>query len=233
MKDENLISSESTEIDIKNKTIETAFNSGLGDLIDTISSKYNLNNLDEKLSMPIPIEQLPLSNRNVEVSSDVQDVLGALTKIINDPTTPIEVPFCLLGSSDKLTDYRGLYKDINNLEKTKVTADPDKFNSAVNEACKNKTYKTLVLGHTHPKLSEIESKEVLTTKLSTELKEKYNIKEVGLNLSLQDLYSLQWLHDSLGNEIDTMLGVLLYSGDLVLVELKNNKFQLIKTRSTN
>lgn len=232
MSDENINQLEQTEDkETKLRAINTVKNSGFEDLLNQVSSELNLNSTDQKLEIPIPVEKLPESDKKFTISNKVSDFLGALTEIINDPDNrlSVEVPFCLSGSNDKLDTASTLYKDFHALETKKVDFDAEKFSGAINRAIKSDKIDTFVLCHTHPLLSGEDMKDVVTTKISSELKTKYGIKKAGYNFSLQDLYGLQWLQENFGKKIRVSLGVLLPNGRLALAEIDNNKFKLIKT----
>ncbi|MBU1132704.1 hypothetical protein KKG08_00320 [Patescibacteria group bacterium] len=234
MDNENLPSQEIEDENGKRNTIETAINSGLGDLITQVSAEHNLNTLDEKLGMPVPIELLPISDRQISVSPDVQNLLDALTEIINDPNKKIsvEIPFCLMGSDNNLDNAVTLHKDFYKLKSTEVIPDSEKFSNAIYKVINSDTLETFALCHTHPKLSDLDMQDVLTTKISLETKEKFGIKRAGFNLSLQDLYVLQWLHENFGDKTDLVEGVLIPNGNLILIEIKNDRFQLIRSEKS-
>lgn len=86
-----------------------------------------------------------------------------------------------------------------------------------------------ILGHTHPNISEDEKSQTLANQISEEIKEKYGIKEPGLNISLQDLYQLVYFQEAVKSWVKKdskiYLTLLMYDGTMEAISIEDGKIK--------
>lgn len=226
MPDESLNTNEPVELDETQKnTLDIATKTGLEDLITDISIEFNLATFDEKSDIPVPVKMVPLSEHEITTTDSVNDTLKNLLEMANNSEHSLEVPFAIIGKSGELNSVEMLFDDDALLENTIAFTNPDKLGDVYNKILKSEDLDTLVVSHTHPKVPEQIKEKTLTHKMPQKLKAKYGIKDAGLNLSLQDLYQLESLHEQIGDKVNVLLGVLMYNGDLILVERTKEGFR--------
>lgn len=221
--------------DLRDTTVEIAKASGLSEVIDEISKVQNLLDFESQSNIPIPLERIGNTGQTITVSSTPSETLGVLVEMINEEETALEYPFLLTGTSSdgsmSLTDISLLYSSTQVLQSRVVDVDSQLLGNAVNKA--NDSGRNIyVIGHTHPKVSEAERSKTLTSNLSEDVKFKYEIKEVGLNLSLQDLYQLVYFQEALKGKIPegskVYLTVLMYDGTFEAISVEDNRFKRTK-----
>ena len=69
------------------------------------------------------------------------------------------------------------------------------------ELVSNSNYNVISIGHTHGNVSEEKKQNSLTSQLSPDISEKYAIRDVGLNISVADI----WQHEAF-KQIASQLG---------------------------
>lgn len=229
MSDEFIKNSEPyTANETQRATLKIAEKTGLGDLISDIADEFSLEDFDAQSEIPIPLEMIPYREVEVNLNDSVKETLGLLVESANDSEQPLEIPFALIGNSNELDRVHMLFNNFESLDSKTVSVNPDKLGSLYQQVLTNEELDTLVVSHTHPKVSDSVQESVLTYKISEDLKNKYGIKEVGLNLSLQDLYQLEALHEQIGSKVNVLLGVLMYDGNLVLVQRTEEGYRRIR-----
>lgn len=217
--------------DLRDTTIEIAKASGLGEVIDEISKVQNLLDFESQSDIPIPTEKIGVTGETLLVSDTLSETLGVLVEMINEEETALEYPFLLTGTATEgnmsLADISLLYSSPQGLQGRVVQVDSQLLGNAVNKA-KELGRNIYVIGHTHPKVSGTEKSKTLTSKLSEDVKSKYGIKDVGLNLSLQDLYQLVYFQKALKGNVPegskVYLTVLMYDGTLEAISVEDNRF---------
>jgi hypothetical protein len=225
-------------LELKDFTIETCYNSGLGELIDDIVREQELLTFEDKSSIPIPVESLEEGSLEIEIKPEISDIISAYTEIINNPETALEFPFLLSGKQSprgEITTFSPLYSNIENLKNKEILmSDYSKELSKKVSESKKQDQDILVLGHTHPKPTKQNSETLLTNKLSPQIKEKYHIKELGLNLSLQDLYQLAYFEQAIKGTVKegtkAMMCVIMFNGDSTYLYIEDGKFKKAKIK---
>ncbi len=221
--------------DLRDTTVEIANASGLGEIIDEISNEQNLSDFESQSNIPIPLEKISATGQTLTVTSTPSETLDVFVEMINENETALEYPFLLTATSNdsniSLTDISLLYSSSQVLQSRVVEVDSQLLGNAVNKA--NELGRNIyVIGHTHPKVSENEKNNTLTSRLSEDIKNKYGIKDVGLNLSLQDLYQLVSFQEVLKGRIPEVskvyLTVLMYDGTLEAISIEDNRFKRTK-----
>jgi hypothetical protein len=219
-------------IDLKDKTFQIATDSGLGELIEDISNIYNLTNFDSQSDIPIPIDKIKETSQTIMISGNPSEFLGTLTDMINDEETAFEFPFLLTGvhntQGTTISEFTQLNSQQQKLQNKVVDINPELLGEAVGKAnsLKRNVY---IIAHTHPNIPDEERNKTLTKQLPQDIKDKYNIKDVGLNLSLQDLYQLISFQEALRGRISEdakgYLSVLMYDGTFEAISEENGKFK--------
>lgn len=222
--------------DLRDTTVEIAKASGLGVIIDEISKEQNLFDFESQSNIPIPLEKIGDTGQTFMVSSTPSEILDVFVEMINEKETALEYPFLLTGTANddtiSLVDISLLYSNSQVLQSRVVYVDSQLLGNTVNNA--NESGRNIyVIGHTHPKVSEDEKNKTLTSKVSEEIKNKYGIKDVGLNLSLQDLYQLVYFQEALKGKIPegskVYLTVLMYDGTFEAISIEDGRFKRTKT----
>ncbi|MDD3474788.1 MAG: hypothetical protein PHP08_02705 [Candidatus Dojkabacteria bacterium] len=227
-----------SNIDLKDLTIETCYNSGLGNLIDDIIKDQELLTFEDKSSIPIPPKLLEEGSIELSTKFDVKDNSDALIEIINEEKTALEFPFLISGiqkETVELTKFKMLYGSIENLKNSEVKMSEYSrylYNGIIKAKKNNEDI--LVLGHTHPKPGEEITTTALTNKITPSIKEEYKIRELGLNFSLQDLYQLVYFEQAIKGTAKegtkAMINVLMFNGDSVYVYIEDGKFKRAKIK---
>ncbi len=220
------------DIDLKDYTLQIATDSGFGELIRDISNRNNLINFEAQSNIPIPVEKIEETGQTIMASEKSSEFLGILTEMINEEETAVEFPFLLTGTHDihgiTISEFTQLNSHQQELQNRVVNINPELLGDAVSKAntLKRNVY---IIGHTHPNIPEEEKSKTLTNQLQEDIKEKYGIKEVGLNLSIQDLYQLISFKEALKGRITEdskiYLSVLMYDGTLVAISVEEGKFK--------
>lgn len=223
-------------IELTDHTIELCYNSSFGELINQVSKEHDLLTFKDKSSIPIPTKKLEQGNIALDIGQQVKDATNAYTEIINEPKSALEFPFLITGKkngSNNITNLAMLYDDSKNLNNNIVKMSnysKELYKEVVNA---NKQSRDIyILGHTHPKPSEESKSGLLTEKLSLEIKQKYGIKELGLNLSLQDLYQLVYFEQALQGTVKKgsliMICIAMFDGSVTYIYVEDGKFKKAK-----
>ena len=94
----------------------------------------------------------------------------------------------------------------------------------------SKKYSVISIGHTHGNLSEAKKANVLANLLPEDIREKYKIRESGLNISIADIwqhYAYQEIASQLDSEVQVNQTIIMFNGDIVQLETK----KIIKSSS--
>ncbi len=234
------------EINEKEKVIEMVKNSGFKELIEK-TSKLSDSSFEE--SIPIPIEKMSESNFVIsKISPNVKEVIDIYSEVINEKETAKEYPFLLSGKTS--IDERGnklisieeidmLYDSGLKLENDVVFINEEILGKSVLESTNNGS-DVLILCHTHPVVSEKSVDSSLHKKIDDETKKEMWIRDVGLNLSLQDMYQLYKFKKNLEDQREAFnlpencviaLGVLMFNGEMNIINIEESTFRKRKIRS--
>ncbi len=233
---------------LEKQTLLYAKNSGLEEYIEKISKNYERDTFEEKSS--IPISPNSFENSDVEINIDsnnpeqddsgkkfsIEETLKIYLELINSEleNEAVEYPFLITGktaenNSINLKHIQLLYDNPKNLKQTEVQPDSKILGKSIAEDIKQGN-DIFVLSHTHPKIKDEVKKESLTDKISDEIKEKYNIKEVGLNFSLQDLFQLVVFEENLkkhfGEKLKAYISILMFNKDMYMVHIEDGTFKV-------
>lgn len=214
------------------RTIEILENNGLGEYIKEAESQYGLTSFDQLSELPIPVSLIPTTKITLKIEEKVQEYFDTLSSAIKDPTTAYEIPFGAVGriTSDEnseevmeLNRLTFLYPNFDSLEQTTVYYNSDKLGLLVDNIIRSAGENTLVIGHTHPLTTQEVQEKLLTTRMDRDLKDRYEIREPGLNLSIQDIYQLVDVQNQLKKDTRLVLGVIMYNDERVWVQIRDGK----------
>lgn len=187
-----------------------------------------------------PISPMNLDDDNIPIllTENVALAYKKLVELINEPTAALEYSFLLLGKEAKLGEEKcylidkfvdcTLYDGTLSNRQTKI--DERKLNQVIDEARK-KGYNFISLGHTHPNIPTEEREITIANFLSKDEKRKELIRDVGLNLSLQDLISYESLYQYFKNNpnIQTAQTIIMYNSEMVILGKQQNKLKRATT----
>lgn len=177
------------------------------------------------------VSDIPIAPSSILDNTDQVFLMPAVTEeykrlllMINQEVTALEYPFILLGNRLKVEDDIVIifekfvygFKSTENLKDNIVSFDNDILNKTIFE----KDYNIVSIGHTHPKVSQNTLNKTLANNLSNYIKEKCDIRNVGLNISIQDFIQ----YDSFRNQMrmkETFQTILMYNGELNILGYNN------------
>jgi len=213
------------------ETLKIAKESGLENIIKEVSNEQNIHDQNALFDIPIPLELIEEDETPMTVNKSMKGPLNEILEIIKDKEKGKEFPFLLTGSSK---DENGIIKDmkftfnIQYLKNNYAEINPELLQEGIQNGINN-NYDTYIICHTHPNIQDEEKQKMLAGKISPELKEKFGIKEAGLNLSLQDLRQLvafnYRLKDKLPPNSTVYMAVLMHNGAFEAVHIENGKFK--------
>jgi hypothetical protein len=213
------------------ETLKIAKESGLEDIIKEVSNEQNIHDQNTLFDIPIPLESIEEDKSQITVDESIKGPLNELLEIIKDKEKGKEYPFLLTGS---LKDGNGMIKDmkftfnIQYLKSNFAEINPELLQEGIQNGVNNE-HDTYIICHTHPNIPDEEKQKMLASKISPQLKEKFGIKEAGLNFSLQDLRQLvafnHRLKDRLPPNSTVYMAVLMHNGAFEAVYIENGKFK--------
>lgn len=209
------------KIDVSSDTIKQLFDNGFEEQIIDIMMLFE--NTDMWSISDIPISPLLISNNSegIIISQEIYDVYQMFIKRINNPDTAGEIPFVLLGNRKEINGKKYIFLEkieydiSDNLSDLSVKYDGVNLENLI----KNSSYNIISIGHTHGNVVETEKGSTLTGNLPSSLFEHYQIRDVGLNLSVADINS----HRSVINYAKKLNGkeilqtVIMYNGDMIIL----------------
>jgi len=232
--------SEPTDIalDLKEETLRIAYNSGLDQLINDISRKNSLTDFESQSVIPIPTDLIEEGDYSVSLSQEVKEYFDEYNELINNERTAFEFPFLITGKSDETSKIKATNiaqlnstSDILNNEILRISSYSRLLTENILKA-KEKGDDIYILGHTHPIPNQMVKQSSLTEKIDIDSKNKFHIKELGLNLSLQDLYQLVYFEHAVKGIVPPnskiFLSVLMFSGEVCFVYIEDRKFKKSK-----
>ena len=203
---------------VMNKIIENGYEE---QLIDTM---MECESMSDKCVSDIPLSPTLIqdSGMDIVITEQVYEQYKELIRKSNSGL-PVEIPFILLGKKkdidgkNKVVFEKLLYgfTDESQLRDNSVSLEQSIFDD-----CTNGGYEIISIGHTHPNVSDERKKETLANNLSSELKEKYQIRDVGLNISVADIWQQEyWKDRAKGNGFNGQIlqTVIMYNGDIIVI----------------
>ena len=207
--------------DVPPEVMELLFNHGYEDEVVDIVMANQDNGAYEVSDIPISPLTMLESDDKVIISPKVYDVYTKLVARISNIDTALEVPFFLLGKRKEIDGnsyilFEEIKYDIDKAESDfHVCNDINQFRELLNDD----NYDVISIGHTHGNVSEDKKKKTLTENLSKEIKDKYNIRDVGLNVSIADIWQLDAFKQiaKLTNEKEVLETIIMYNGDMIVM----------------
>lgn len=210
----------------------TIYSERLEDIVttsnDIINEKFNGTNIDIT-DTPIPVTIFDSDSDDVYFSiASSKEYNDLVSKINSLGATSKEYSFLLIGKSINSDD--GTYYIIehlldvsgNNLSNRITSVDTNKLQKYIEWAVKN-NYDLISFGHTHPLTSEEERKTTIANYMNSSFKESNDIREPGLNVSLQDLVSYDSLYEQinriyLGKFKHILDTIIMFNGEICMIE---------------
>lgn len=223
---------ESEEQTLEEKTTEIIENSGI-----PISKIIQETNSSDRIpELPIPLNQIEDDNNDVFMNPETITTLQEYLQKITNPETAFEYPLLLSGNVEnnqiRISNVEILLEKNLQNEILKNTSYSKKQFEEIQKA-KERGNNLLISTHTHPIPSEKIKQNSLTKDWSEEVKKKYGIKELGLNLSQQDIHQLVYLTESLegfvSEDTKVMGAVLMHNGDFVIYSIEDGTLKKFVT----
>ena len=220
-----------------NRLIENGYEEHLIDIM------MECENMSDKVVSDIPLSPIliPDSGMDIVITEQVYEQYKELVQKAN-LDLPVEIPFILLGNKKEIDGKDKVifdklqygFSDENQLRDNSVSLDQAIFDTNVNAG-----YGVVSIGHTHPNVTEERKKKTLANNLSSELKEKYQIRDVGLNISVADIWQQEyWKDRAKGNGFNgqVLQTIIMYNGDMIVISdesiSKSNNILAYTTNNT-
>lgn len=221
--------------DVPPFVIDKLFNQGYQDqIIDMIMACEDMTNT-EVSDIPLSPTLMNDSSEKVIISPKVYATYVNLVQRVSNSDTAQEIPFFLLGNKKEINGESCIViEDIEyNIEKAlsenRVQMDEDRFQQLLqDEKCS-----IISIGHTHGNVVEEKKETTLARTLPDDIKERYDIRDTGLNVSVADI----WQHEvvkEIAKQTSTkeiMQTIIMYNGDMIMISAngisKSNEIQTI------
>lgn len=212
------------KFDISSNTINKLFDQGFEEQIVDIVMEFEKET--DKCVSDIPISPFIIQDNEEEIiiREEIYNCYQTFIRRISKPETAAEIPFILVGNRKEKYGKSYIllekikYSISDDLSDLRVKLDAEEIEDLI----KNSQYSVIAIGHTHGNVNDAKKGQVLTSKLSQDLIDKYQIRDVGLNLSLADIdshqsvieYAKKW-----GNK-EILQTIIMYNGDMVILGSK-------------
>ena len=221
------------KFDVPSVVINKLFEQGFEEQILDIVLEFENDSSKEVSDIPLSINNINNNGKQIIFSEEVSLFYNDIINRITNPNTANEIPYVLLGKTKVIDGVEVVLfekvviaiKDKNKLNDLSVSLDEDTFRECIS----NEDYDVVSIGHTHGNVNEILKNNSLARNISNELREKYQIRDTGLNLSVADI----WQHEAF-KEIASESGkkvlqtIIMYNGEVVVVDSDNiNKFDSV------
>lgn len=223
------------KFDVPSIVINKLFEQGYEEQILDAVMAFETDSSKEVSDIPLSPSLMNDSGENIILTSEVLQEYNKLVERIKNPETAQEVPFFLLGNIKNIDglDYVVIqeikYSINDNLDDLRVSIDEKYFRELVS----NSTYDVISIGHTHGNVSEEKKQNSLTSQLPPDIREKYSIRDVGLNISVADIWqheAFKQIASQLGNK-KILQSIIMYNGDIIVIDdnsiSKSNNIQAV------
>ena len=213
------------KFDVPSIVINKLFEQGYEEQILDAVMAFETDSSKEVSDIPLSPSLMNDSGENVILTNEVLQEYNKLVERIKNPETAQEVPFFLLGNIKNIggQDYVVIqeikYSINDNLDDLRVSIDEKYFRELVS----NSNYDVISIGHTHGNVSEEKKQNSLTSQLSPDISEKYAIRDVGLNISVADIWqheAFKQIASQLGNK-KILQSIIMYNGDIIVIDDNN------------
>lgn len=223
------------KFDVPTQVINKLFDNGYEDQIIDIVQEFENDNTREVSDIPLSPSLIQDSGEQIILSSSVYEQYQKLVLRISNSDTAQEIPYILLGNKKEIDGQQItlieniVYCNQSSLDDLKVSIDEELFKRCLADS----SYSVISIGHTHGNIAEDKKKSTLTTNISDEVKQKYDIRDVGLNISVSDIWqheAFKYIASSFGNK-EVMQTVIMYNGDIIMLSpdgiSKSNNIQSV------
>lgn len=210
------------KFDVPSIVINKLFEQGYEEQVLDIVMAFEQDSSKEVSDIPLSPSLMSDSGDNIILTSEVLQEYNKLVERIKNPETAQEVPFFMLGNTKNIDGQNYVviqeirYSLDGKLNDLRVSIDEEQFKDLVS----NSTYDVISIGHTHGNVSEDKKQNSLARQLSSDISEKYAIRDVGLNISVADI----WQHEvfkqiarQLGNK-KILQSIIMYNGDIIMID---------------
>lgn len=213
------------KFDVPSIVINKLFEQGYEEQILDAVMAFETDSSKEVSDIPLSPSLMNDSGENVILTNEVLQEYNKLVERIKNPETAQEVPFFLLGNVKNIDgqDYVVIqeikYSINDNLDDLRVSIDEKYFRELVS----NSNYDVISIGHTHGNVSEEKKQNSLTSQLPSDISEKYAIRDVGLNISVADIWqheAFKQIASQLGNK-KILQSIIMYNGDIIVIDDNN------------
>ena len=177
------------KFDVPPVVINKLFEQGYENQIVDIVLAFENESSKEVSDIPLSLTSIGDSEQHIVLNTDVLEEYKKLVERIKNPETAEKIPFYLLGNNKIVNGESAIfiekiiYSIDDNLDDLRVSIDEQKFK----ELLMDSNYSIISIGHTHRNVSEEKKNNTLTELLPNDIREKYSIRDVGLNLSIADI----------------------------------------------
>lgn len=226
--------------DVPSVVMNKLFNSGYEEQIIDIALELENDTSCEISDIPLSPNFIFGNKEKIIISEKVYDIYKQLIKRINNSQTAQEIPFLLLGSSKIVNNEEYIIfedivfptNDFNELKETSVSMNEELFKQYVSTSA----YNIISIGHTHGNVEEQIKNNSVARKLSDTIKEKYSIRDTGLNVSVSDIWqheAFKQISSTFGNK-RIMQTIIMYNGDIICISDKSiSKSECIMAEKNN
>lgn len=221
------------KFDVPSVVINKLFEQGYEEQILDIVLEFENDSSKEVSDIPLSINNINNNGKQIIFSEEVSLFYNDIINRITNSSTANEIPYILLGKTKVVDGVEVVLfekvviaiKDKNKLNDLSVSLDEDTFRECIS----NEDYDVVSIGHTHGNVNETLKNNSLARNISNELREKYQIRDTGLNLSVADI----WQHEAFkaiasesGKKV--LQTIIMYNGEVVVVDSDNiNKFDSV------
>ena len=223
------------KFDVPSIVINKLFEQGYEKQILDIVMAFETDSSKEVSDIPLSPSLMNDSGENIILARKVLQEYNKLVERIKNPETAQEIPFFLLGNIKNIDgqDYIAIqeirYSIDGDLNDLRVSIDEEQFKKLVS----NSSYDVISIGHTHGNISEEKKQNSLTRQLPSNISETYAIRDVGLNISVADIWqheAFKQIASQLGNK-KILQSIIMYNGDIIMIDdnsiSKSNNVQAI------
>lgn len=223
------------KFDVPSIVINKLFEQGYEEQILDIVMAFETDSRKEVSDIPLSPSLMNDSGENIILARKVLQEYNKLVERIKNPETAQEIPFFLLGNIKNIDgqDYVAIqeirYSIDGDLNDLRVSIDEEQFKKLVS----NSSYDVISIGHTHGNISEEKKQNSLTRQLPSNISETYAIRDVGLNISVADIWqheAFKQIASQLGNK-KILQSIIMYNGDIIMIDdnsiSKSNNVQAI------
>ena len=223
------------KFDVPSQVINKLFDNGYEEQIIDIVQEFENDNTREVSDIPLSPSIIQDSGEQIIISPMVYEQYQKLVSRISNPNTAQEIPFILLGNKKNI-DGKNIkvienivFCNQSSLDDLRVSIDEGLFKKCLTDPL----CFVVSIGHTHGNVSEGKKRNTLTSNISDSIKEKYDIRDVGLNISVADIWqheAFRYIASNYENK-EIMQTVIMYNGDIIMLSptgiSKSNNIQTV------